>query len=227
MAFIEFIDVKKKYRLNKHEIDALKGINLKINKGEFVTVVGPSGAGKSTLLNLLGAIDTPTEGKIIVDGKEVSKMNDKQASYFRMEMVGFVFQSFNLLQQLTAEENVALPLIFSGWKKRKALQQARKTLGFLGLEERARHKPSELSGGEAQRVAIARAIVTQPQIILADEPTGNLDSKTGRSIINILKELNRKGHTVVLVTHERSFSKYGTRTIQILDGKIIGDERHF
>uniref|UniRef100_A0A7C5UVE9 ABC transporter ATP-binding protein n=1 Tax=candidate division CPR3 bacterium TaxID=2268181 RepID=A0A7C5UVE9_UNCC3 len=222
---IDIIDVYKKYTLNKHEVNALNGVSLKIKEGEFVIVFGPSGSGKSTLLSIIGALDKPTSGEVFIDGENISRMSDKKAARFRRSNIGFVFQAFNLLPFLTAEENVALPLLFSGIGKVEAIKLAREVLESLDMGERARHKPSELSGGEAQRVAIARAVVCKPKIILADEPTGNLDSKTAVSVMNLLRQLNKKGHTVIVVTHERSFLKFGNRIVHILDGKIRSDER--
>lgn len=225
MVLIDIIDVYKKYTLNKHEVNALNGVSLKIKEGEFVIVFGPSGSGKSTLLSIIGALDKPTSGEVFIDGENISRMSDKKAARFRRSNIGFVFQAFNLLPFLTAEENVALPLLFSGIGKVEAIKLAREVLESLDMGERARHKPSELSGGEAQRVAIARAVVCKPKIILADEPTGNLDSKTAVSVMNLLRQLNKKGHTVIVVTHERSFLKFGNRIVHILDGKIRSDER--
>jgi len=225
VVLIDIIDVYKKYTLNKHEVNALNGVSLKIKEGEFVIVFGPSGSGKSTLLSIIGALDKPTSGEVFIDGENISRMSDKKAARFRRSNIGFVFQAFNLLPFLTAEENVALPLLFSGIGKVEAIKLAREVLESLDMGERARHKPSELSGGEAQRVAIARAVVCKPKIILADEPTGNLDSKTAVSVMNLLRQLNKKGHTVIVVTHERSFLKFGNRIVHILDGKIRSDER--
>jgi putative ABC transport system ATP-binding protein len=225
VVLIDIIDVYKKYTLNKHEVNALNGVSLKIKEGEFVIVFGPSGSGKSTLLSIIGALDKPTSGEVFIDGEDISRMSDKKAARFRRSNIGFVFQAFNLLPFLTAEENVALPLLFLGIGKVEAIKLAREVLVSLDIGEQARHKPSELSGGEAQRVAIARAVVCKPKIILADEPTGNLDSKTAVSVMNLLRQLNKKGHTVIVVTHERSFLKFGNRIVHILDGKIRSDER--
>lgn len=225
MAFIEVSELKKEYRIGEETIKAVNNVNLKIQKKEMVAILGPSGSGKSTLLHLIGALDKPSKGTVTVNGKDITSLGDYQAAKFRNRTIGFVFQTFNLVPTLSAEENVRLPLALRGISGGGAGKIARAALDSVGLGERFKHRPNELSGGELQRVAIARAIVNNPPIILADEPTGNLDSKTGTSIMNLLKSLNRAGHTIVIVTHNRAHAKIADRTIQFLDGKIISDDK--
>jgi len=225
MALIEVAGLKKEYRIGEEPIRAVDNINLKIKKGEMIAIVGPSGSGKSTLLHLIGALDKPSKGTITINDKEVTTLSDGQAAKFRNRTIGFIFQTFNLVPTLSAEENVRLPLALRGITGHSASKLARSALDSVGLKERAKHRPNELSGGELQRVAIARAIINNPPIILADEPTGNLDSKTGVSIMNLLKTLNRAGHTIVVVTHNKQHAKLASRTIQFLDGRIISDEK--
>lgn len=221
---IDMINVGKVYSLGESKLEALKNISFSINEGEFVAITGPSGSGKSTLMNIIGCLDTLSSGKYILDGKDITSYNDNELSEVRNSKIGFVFQRFNLLPNLNTIENVELPLIYLG--KINAKERMERTISAIekvGLKERMSHKPSELSGGQQQRVAIARAIVTNPPVILADEPTGNLDSKTGIEVMNILKDLNKSGTTIVLVTHDINIAKQAKRIIQIIDGKIIYD----
>ena len=220
---IKLEDITKIYRMGKIEVPALQGINLNIQQGEILALIGPSGSGKSTLMNIIGFLDKPTAGKYSLDGTDVSRFNDNKLAELRNKKIGFVFQTFNLLPRTSALSNVELPLIYSGGgqKHKKAME----ALERVHLAGRAKHKPSELSGGEQQRVAIARALVNNPSLILADEPTGNLDSKATEDIISIFCQLNRDGITVVLVTHEMDVASQTQRIIRLLDGKIISDEK--
>lgn len=218
---IELKNVKKVYRMGKVDVPALKGINLKIKRNEFVSIVGASGSGKSTLLNVMCCLSRPTEGKVLIEGKDTAKMSDDELAVIRGEKIGFVFQTFNLIQRLTALENVMLPMWFLGKGEKERKERAKKLLEMVGLGHRIKHKPSELSGGERQRVAIARALANDPPIIVGDEPTGNLDSKTGKEIINIFKELYKQGRTIILVTHDMSIARQAKRRIYLKDGKII------
>lgn len=220
---IHIENIYKIYQMGETEVKALNNISLDINKHEFVAIVGPSGSGKSTLMNMLGCLDTPTGGIYELDGKEVSKLNDNQLADIRNNRIGFIFQGFNLLPKLTAVENVELPLIYQGVKSNERYERSAEALRTVGLEDRIRHKPSELSGGQQQRVAIARALVTNPPIILADEPTGNLDSKSGREIMEILHQLNQAGNTIILITHDNSIAMQAKRVVRIQDGEIIED----
>lgn len=206
-------------------VHALDGITLKIEKGEFIAIIGPSGSGKSTLMNILGCLDTPTEGTYIFEDKDMSKLNDDQLAIIRNRHIGFVFQNFNLLPKLTALENVELPLIYAGKKGLSRRNRAVEMLNSVGLGDRINHRPSELSGGQQQRVAIARALSTDPPIILADEPTGNLDTRSGREIMEILKELNQGGKTIILITHDIDVANQADRNVHIQDGKIVKDEK--
>lgn len=219
----EVIRTENLYRLFKvgdETVHALDGITFSIFKGDMVSIMGPSGSGKSTLMNMLGCLDRPTSGEIFIDGVSTSVLNDKQLSYLRGHKVGFVFQHFNLLPYFTAIENVAMPLIYQGYKEKERLEMAKNALVKLGLENRLYHKPSELSGGQKQRVALSRAIVTNPSIILADEPTGALDSTTGREVMNLFHSLNREGRTVIIVTHDKKIGDECHTKIHIKDGKI-------
>ncbi len=221
---IELKNVKKVYRMGKVEVPALKGINLKIKRNEFISIVGASGSGKSTLLNVMCCLSRPTEGKVLIEGKDTAKMSDDELAVIRGEKIGFVFQTFNLIQRLTALENVMLPMWFLGKGEKEMKERAKKLLEMVGLGHRIKHKPSEMSGGERQRVAIARALANDPPIIVGDEPTGNLDSKSGKEIISIFKELYKQGRTIILVTHDMSIARQAKRRIYLKDGKIIKTE---
>lgn len=213
--------VSKIYQLGEIEVPALKKADLEIKKGEFVAIMGPSGSGKSTLMHLAGCLDTPTSGKIFLEGKQVSKLPEAELARIRNEKIGFVFQTFNLIPRTTALDNVCLPLVYKGLSPAERKKRGFSVLEDVGLSERANHLPGQLSGGEQQRVAIARALVNNPAIIFADEPTGNLDTKTGRQIMKILQDLNRKGHTIIVVTHEAHIAKFAKRVIKIRDGETI------
>lgn len=221
---IELKHIKKYYKMGEgNVVKALDDISLKINDGEFVAIIGPSGSGKSTLMNIIGCLDIATEGEYYVDGVEISKFKENQLAYLRNKKFGFIFQGFNLLPKLSAYENVELPLIYQGLKKRERHELVEKSLEQVAMAERQKHKPTELSGGQQQRVAIARALATQPSVILADEPTGNLDSKTGEEVIQILNDLNKKGTTIILITHNSDVANHAKRIIRIHDGKLIED----
>ena len=225
-SIIELDNIQKSYFMGKMELKVLKGISLEIFKNEYVALMGPSGSGKSTLMNLLGCLDSPTGGRYILNGKDVSKMPDDDLAEVRNKEIGFVFQQFNLLPRLTAAENVALPLIYNGTSKKTRTEISLEMLDRVGLSDRSHHKPNELSGGQNQRVAIARALVNNPSIILADEPTGNLDSKTSVEIMNIFSKIQFDGNTVILVTHEEDIAKFAHRIIRLKDGLIESDHLH-
>ena len=218
---IELKNVKKNYQLGKVNVMALDGITMKINKNEFISIVGASGSGKSTLLHVMSCLSRPTEGKVLIDGKNTAEMDDNELALIRGKKIGFVFQTFNLIQRLSALENVTLPMWFLGKSEKEREERAKKLLKMVGLEHRMKHKPSEMSGGERQRVAIARALANDPPVIVGDEPTGNLDSKTGKEIINIFRNLYKQGRTVILVTHDLNIAKQTKRRIYLKDGKII------
>jgi putative ABC transport system ATP-binding protein len=221
-TLVELKNVSKVYKMEKVEVLALKGVNMKIKRGEFVAVVGPSGSGKSTLLHMIGCLDRPTKGEVILDGIDVSKLSDNKLSRIRAEKIGFVFQFFNLYPTLTALENVELPMMIVGKDRKERKRRARELLKIVGMEKRAEHLPSQLSGGERQRVAIARALANDPPLILADEPTGNLDSKSGKEIVALLDKLQEdKGKTIVMVTHMQDIAKFAERLIYLKDGEII------
>jgi len=222
-VMIEICNMSKIYRIGKVAVKALDNISLCIKQHEFVSIVGPSGSGKSTLMNMIGCLDVPTSGEYRLDGMEVSGLTDDQLAFIRNHKIGFVFQGFNLIQKLNALENVELPLIYQGIPTRERYERSVEALKLVGLEDRAHHRPAELSGGQQQRVAIARALVGNPQIILADEPTGNLDSKSGKDIINMLKELHLKGSTIVLITHDNDIAMMAERIVWIQDGQINDD----
>lgn len=217
---IQLSDVRKNYYLGKGTVEVLKGISLSIQAAEFVALMGPSGSGKSTLMNILGCLDTPTGGDYFLAGQSVGKMNEDKLADVRNKAIGFVFQQFNLLPRLTALENVALPLVYAGVAKKERTERAGQVLAMVNLSDRSHHKPAELSGGQAQRVAIARALVNNPSIILADEPTGNLDSKTSKEIMGIFAQIHAAGNTLVLVTHEEDIAGYAKRIIRLKDGVI-------
>lgn len=221
---ITLSNIRKTYDLGRVKIEVLKGIDAVINKNEYVAIMGPSGSGKSTLMNILGCLDKPTLGKYVLNGTDVSKMNDDELAEVRNKEIGFVFQTFNLLARLSGVENVALPLIYAGFKKSERIKRAEEILKAVNLGHRMNHKPNELSGGERQRVAVARALVNNPSIILADEPTGNLDTKTSYEIMELFEEIHKKGNTVIIVTHEEDIARYAHRIIRIRDGKIERDE---
>lgn len=218
--------IRKSYYLGKQELPVLKGIDLTIRLNEYVSLMGPSGSGKSTLMNIIGCLDTPTDGKYILNGKDVSRMGDDELAGVRNVEIGFVFQQFNLLPRLTAWENVAVPLIYAGVGKKEREDRAKEMLKKVGLEERGHHKPNELSGGQSQRVAIARALINNPSLILADEPTGNLDTKTSVEIMELFGQIHDQGNTVVLVTHEEDIANHTHRIVRIRDGVVETDLRN-
>ena len=224
MELINLSDIYKIYNVGGEEVRALDGVDLKINNNEYLAIMGPSGSGKSTMMNMIGCLDTPTSGIYHFEGEEVHIMDDAQLASIRNRKIGFVFQTFNLLPKASALHNVEIPLVYANIRKEKRIDMASKALKDVGLEDRMHHKPNELSGGQRQRVAIARALVNNPSIILADEPTGNLDSKSGHEIMGILDSLHSNGNTIILVTHEDDIAKHAKRTIRLFDGKIIEDE---
>jgi putative ABC transport system ATP-binding protein len=220
---IEIQNIAKNYQIGSMIVQALRNVSVDIRRNEYVAIMGPSGSGKSTLMNLLGCLDTPTSGSYILNGTDVSKMEDDFLAEIRNKEIGFVFQTFNLLPRYTALENVTLPLIYAGIPKIERERQAVETLGQVGLADRMTHKPNELSGGQRQRVAIARALVNKPSIILADEPTGNLDSKTSNDIMGLLDDIHRNGNTVIVVTHEEDIARHAARIIRLFDGEVAQD----
>ena len=225
MSLINIKEIKRDFKLGSEVLHVLKGINLNIEKGEYVALMGPSGSGKSTLMNLLGCLDTPTSGTYILNGKDVSKLTDNELAEIRNKEIGFVFQTFNLMPRTTALDNVELPMVYAGISSNERKQRATEVLKDVGLADRMDHKPNQLSGGQRQRVAVGRALVNKPSIILADEPTGNLDSKTSIEIMNLFDEIHAKGNTVILVTHEEDIAKHAHRIIRLRDGMIESDER--
>ena len=225
MTLISLKDIYKIYNVGGEEVRALDGINLEIKENEYVAIMGPSGSGKSTLMNMIGCLDTPTSGVYEFEGEMVQVMDDAQLASIRNRKIGFVFQTFNLLPKATAQHNVEIPLVYANIQKAQRIQLASDALDSVGLEDRMHHKPNELSGGQRQRVAIARALVNSPSIILADEPTGNLDSKSGHEIMDIFNLLHKKGHTIILVTHEDYIAKQAHRTIRLFDGKVTEDAK--
>ena len=218
-------DIKKSYTVGTQEVNALRGINLSVEKGEFISIMGPSGSGKTTLMNIIGCLDTPSSGEYELNGSLVSKLEDDELARIRNKEIGFVFQSFNLLAKNSVLENVMLPLKYAGFNKSEAVKKSNEVIDKVGLSDRLAHTPAELSGGQQQRVAIARALVNKPSIIFADEPTGNLDSKTGKEVMTIFKELNASGQTIILNTHEESIANQSNRIITIKDGLIKSDNR--
>jgi len=225
MALIETVDLWKTYVMGSEEIHALRGVSIAIERGEYVAIMGPSGSGKSTLMILIGCLDTPSKGSYLLNGKQVSQMNDNELARIRNEEIGFVFQTFNLLPRATALHNVELPLVYAGVTAKDRQERAKVALAKVELAERMSHRPNELSGGQRQRVAIARALVNNPSILLADEPTGNLDSKTGLEIMGLFEKLHQAGNTIVLVTHEPDVAAFAYRAIHIRDGKVENDVR--
>ncbi len=220
MNIIELKNIFKIYTLGKTKLYALNGVDLSIQKSDYLALMGPSGSGKSTLMNIIGALDTASSGTYILNQQEINQLNDNDLAQIRNKEIGFVFQSFNLLPRMTAIENVAIPLIYAGISKTERLERAEKALNSVGLSDRMSHKPNELSGGQRQRVAIARSLINNPSIILADEPTGNLDSKSSADIMNIFAEINEQGNTVVMVTHEEDIAQNAKRIVRMIDGKI-------
>ena len=221
---IETTNIAKKYVMGVEEIHALRSVSIKIPRGEYVAFMGPSGSGKSTLMNIVGCLDTPTQGQYILNGQDVSRMSDNQLAEVRNKEIGFVFQSFNLLPRASALDNVALPLIYAGLNKRDRNERALESLRAVGLADRASHKPNELSGGQRQRVAIARALENNPSVLLADEPTGALDSKTSHEIMDLFEALYAKGNTIIMVTHEEDIARYAHRIVRLRDGLVESDE---
>lgn len=225
MPVIRTENLCKTYRMGAEDIHALRGISIEVARGEYLAIMGPSGSGKSTLMNLLGCLDTPTEGRYYLNGKLVSELSDDELAAIRNKEIGFVFQTFNLLPRATALQNVELPLIYNGTPAAERRRRALEALRQVELEDRINHRPNELSGGQRQRVAIARALVNNPSIILADEPTGNLDSATGAEILGLFDNLHRRGHTIIIVTHEADVAAHAERLIRLRDGKVEADER--
>ncbi len=223
---IRLVDIKRHFKVGTEIVRALRGISLSINKNEFVALMGPSGSGKSTLMNLLGCLDTPTNGEYWLNGQDVSKLDDNDLAEIRNKEIGFVFQTFNLLPRSTALENVMLPLIYAGFNKTKRIQMAQEVMAQVQLTDRVLHKPNELSGGQRQRVAVARALVNHPSIILADEPTGNLDSKTSIEIMGLIEEIHKAGNTIIVVTHEEDIALHAHRIIRLIDGKVASDDKN-
>lgn len=220
---IELQNIKRYFKIGDVEVQALRGIDLTINKGEYVALMGPSGSGKSTLMNILGCLDTPSAGKYLLNNNDVSQMDDDELAEIRNKEIGFVFQTFNLLARSTALDNVALPLVYAGYSRSDRNERALKTLASVGLADRTDHKPNELSGGQRQRVAIARALINNPSIILADEPTGNLDTKTSYEIMELMEKIHEQGNTVIIVTHEEDIARRAHRIVRLRDGVIESD----
>jgi putative ABC transport system ATP-binding protein len=222
-VLIDIRDITKVYQMGDQQVHALSGVTVGMDRGEYVAVMGPSGSGKSTLMNLIGCLDTPSDGSYVLNGREVAKMTDDELASIRNQEIGFVFQTFNLLPRTSALQQVELPLVYSGVPRKERRERAKAALASVGLTERAHHHPSELSGGQRQRVAVARALVNDPSILLADEPTGNLDSQTGAEIMALFDELNSRGNTIVLVTHEEDIAAHARRIVRLLDGKVRDD----
>ncbi len=225
MALIEIRDMYKIYEMGSERVHALDGVNLKIDEQEFVAIVGASGSGKSTLMNMIGCLDTPTSGTYLLDGEDISRFSDKRLAKVRNQKIGFIFQQFNLLKKMTAFENVERPAKYAGIKKQERRERTLEAIDKVGLGDRMKHKPAALSGGQQQRVAIARALINKPPVILADEPTGNLDSKSSKEIMAMMKELHAAGNTIILITHDSGIAGQADRVIQLFDGKIVSDVR--
>ncbi len=224
-TILDMKDIIKTYRMGDEDQVVLKGVNLEVHKGEFISILGPSGSGKSTMMNIIGCLDTPTSGTYILDGRNISDQSQKQLARIRSKEIGFIFQSFQLLPRLNARENVELPLIYAHVSPVERRQRAEEMLRRVGLEEKMFHKPNQLSGGQQQRVAIARALANHPTILLADEPTGALDQNTGKQVMGLFKELNEEGHTIIMITHDVNIAKYANRIVKILDGNLSeGDD---
>ena len=222
---IELENIKKIYSLGEEEVRALDGLSLNVMEHEFVAIVGASGSGKSTLMNIIGCLDTPDEGKYYIDGQDVTSLSERELATMRNRKIGFIFQQFNLLPKLTAYENVELPLIYQGVTAKERRERVETALERVGLIKRVHHRPNQLSGGQQQRVAVARALATRPSLILADEPTGNLDSRSSRDIMNLIHELHEKGNTIILITHDEGIARQAERQVRIMDGKIVSDTR--
>jgi len=223
MKLIQIRNITRVYDMGEEKLYALRGVDLDIEKNEYIAIMGPSGSGKSTLMNIIGCLDTPTSGDYILNGKDVHEMDDDELAVIRNKEIGFVFQTFNLLPRSDSLHNVELPLIYSGVSRAERIKRAEDALTNVGLADRMKHKPNELSGGQRQRVSVARALVNNPSLILADEPTGNLDTKTGEEIMGLFRELNEKGNTIIIVTHEEDIAKHANRIVKIRDGKIESD----
>ena len=221
MPVIEVRNVEKIYTMGEVEVPALAGVDIIINRGEFVAIMGPSGSGKSTAMNMVGCLDVPTRGKVFLDGNDISKLGESELAQIRGKKIGFIFQTFNLINSISAIENVELPMIFQGVPKDERRKSAKTLLALVDLEDRMHHKPTEMSGGQQQRVAIARALANDPEVILADEPTGNLDSKTGKEIIELIGKLHKEGKTIIMVTHDEDIAKHAQRIVHLKDGKIV------
>ncbi|MDD5018282.1 MAG: ABC transporter ATP-binding protein [Eubacteriales bacterium] len=222
---IEIKDMYKIYEMGSDKVHALDGVNLTIEEKEFVAIIGPSGSGKSTLMNMIGCLDTPTSGKYLLDSEDISKFSDRRLAKVRNKKIGFIFQQFNLLKKMTALGNVERPVLYTGCRRQERRQQAKEALDMVGLTDRMGHKPNELSGGQQQRVAIARALVNNPPVLLADEPTGNLDSKSGDEIMKMITDLHEAGNTVILITHDSGIAEKADRVLHLSDGKIVSDTR--